>query len=94
MATLHNFPALVDDQVYDVVWGTGRIAEVLPDGRIRVLFAGDRAQVYANTGQARTVQRPTLFWHDPVFLVPSKKELNWAKIQQVCRAVYTAMTAI
>ena len=92
-AILHNQTASLDDNVYDVVWGTGRITEILTDGRIRVTFA-TRTYTYGPTGQMRTVQRPTLYWHDPVFVVPVKSEPNWAKIRQVCRAVYTQMTAI
>lgn len=93
MATLHGYPAKVGESVYDLVWGTGTIAEVLPDARLRVTFA-TRDYVFNDAGQSRSVQRPTLYWHNPVMIVPQKSEPVWNKTVRICRAVHSEINAV
>lgn len=75
---LHGENVVVGDDVFDVSInrGTGTVASISQRG-IEVAFGLVRV-FYASNGVQSGRGRATLFWHDPVFVIPRKKEEHWS----------------
>lgn len=94
MATheLDGDEVVLGDTVFDVVYGTGTVKELLAEGRFRVHFAGNKRFVYRSDGQrVDTSTRRTLYWHDPVIAIPAKDDISWTKLRQLAKAITDTM---
>ena len=88
MVSLDGDPVALRDTVHDVVYGTGTVVELMPDGRFAVQFMTiGRRNVYNGQGYSRTNRGRTLYWHDPLLFVPQKSDTGWTLIKRLCRAV-------
>jgi len=80
----------VGDQVYDLVYGVGTVAELL-DSRFVVSYASSsRRLTYNGSGIKGTSSVRTTCWRDPVLVAPAKNDVSWSKIRAVCMAVVAA----
>ena len=79
------------DGVYDVLYGPGRVVEVLPLGKFRCTFTTRGSPITYSAGgtQARYPSR-TLYWRNPVVVVPLKDDIGWNKIKPIVDAVIAA----
>jgi hypothetical protein len=85
---LDSDEVLLGDTVFDVVYGTGTVTELLADKRFRVTFAGNKRFVYREDGvRVDSKGRRTLYWHDPVVAIPVKDDISWTKLRQLMTAV-------
>lgn len=84
---LDGDPVKLGDVVHDVVYGAGRVIELRPDGRFRVQFNAVRTVVYSSTGHSRNNRGRTLYWRDPVLVVPTKDDAIWGVIQRAVRSL-------
>lgn len=95
MSSTHEMdgsPLNVDDVVYDVTLGEGRVEQLLVDGRFTVKFAGvNRSLAFDSRGVTSAYRVRTLFWRNPVLVVPLKDDAQWTKAMAVCRVVVEAM---
>lgn len=88
--TMDGDAVSVGDQVFDVVYGVGTVAELL-DNDIVVSYASMRRRMtYNSSGVLRMKSARTLYWRDPILVAPAKADANWSKIRAVCMAVVAA----
>jgi hypothetical protein len=88
MAVLDNENIVVGDSVYDVVLGSGSVHQVRVDGTFVVNFPGrGKLIVYSALGTSRHNNMRTLYWHNPIVLVPAKAEQTWVKLGLMFRAL-------
>ena len=86
---LDNSPIDLDDRVFDVVRGWGDVIEVNETAKIfTVKFRHSRQKLPYNTDGVNggTSHLRTLFWNNPVVVVPAKGE-KWTTIVQFLQAV-------
>lgn len=76
----------VGDRVYDTYLGDGIVKTITPDTRIVVVFAGTRMFTYDARGIS-TTGRKTLYWHNPVFMIPRKNEIQWDYQKKLCKVI-------
>lgn len=78
MATLHGEEVKVGDNVFDVsaTRGLGRVLRISERG-IEVQFARGPRATFTESGVQVGKGRATLFWRDPIFVIPTKNELLW-----------------
>lgn len=75
---------LVGDTVFDVLFGTGTVTELLVDDRFRVKFPNkNQPMTYSTTGIGVRYSERTLYWHDPVITIPFKSEPKWLALRPV-----------
>lgn len=83
---LHGEQAQVNDSVYDILEGNGKVM-VVSVSEITVRFSNMRSYQYNSIGQrvGNVPNRfgPLLYWHNPVFMIPPKKESNWAALREL-----------
>lgn len=86
-----GYHVVVGDHVFDVsaTRGPGVVTNVT-DSSLEVVF-GNITVVYDNTGIQRGKNRRTLYWRDPVIVVPLKSEAKWSKLVAAVNAVREAM---
>jgi hypothetical protein len=82
---LDGFDVLLGDSVYDLFFGVGHVRNLTSDGRAVVSF-GARAFTYNNAGVGQHGRR-SLYWHDPVQIIPMKDEAQWSLQRQINQAV-------
>jgi len=89
MAThvLDGDPVNLGDTVHDVVYGVGEVVELKVEGRFRVRFAGNKFYVYDGNGVRADARQRTLYWHDPVLVIPNKDDISWTLARGLCRAM-------
>ena len=80
----------VGDTVYDTAYGNGRVTAVLTSNRFQVAFPQGRSYVYSEGVNSRFTVR-TLFWRDPVVVIPTKEEAKWTALQNICKGVASAI---
>lgn len=73
------------DPVYDLFFGDGRVANITADGRAVVAF-GPRVFTYDERGVGQHGRR-SLYWHNPVLLVPMKSEASWSLQRRLNMAI-------
>jgi hypothetical protein len=69
----------VGDKLHDIVDGPVTVVELMPDG-FRATKGGNpnTSRVFDYNGKlCGRRQRPTLFWHDPIALIPRKNAHAW-----------------
>lgn len=64
----------LDDQVYDLINGKGRVVE-LSNSTVFVHFSNNRRLIFNEKGEYNGVRR--LFWHNPIILAPEKNKDSW-----------------
>lgn len=90
MASLHNHPISVGDKVYDLVHGFGSVTSA--SSTLMADFGGMQYAFDAN-GFSRRTGRQTLFFHNPVAVIPPKDKVKWDKLSSVLVAVQNAVEA-
>ena len=76
----------VKDHVYDLVFGTGIVDRLLPEeGKLCVSF-GANIRYYDLNGRS-TFNAKTLYWRDPITVIPHKNDDAWDKTMKITQAV-------
>lgn len=75
----------VGDAVYDLYFGDGRVKSVTADNRAVVVFGG-RMFTYDERGVGQHGKR-SLYWHNPILLVPMKDEQSWSLQRRLNMAI-------
>lgn len=79
------------DKVFDVLYGDGVVQELLAADRFLVRFGGGRTGAYAASGIGVRFTRKTLFWNDPIIVLPYKNNYQWLNMRPVLLTVIEAM---
>ncbi|SAK62581.1 hypothetical protein AWB76_03272 [Caballeronia temeraria] len=82
---LDGYPVEAGDRVYDLFFGDGVVKNLLPDGRANVAF-GVRSFTYDERGVGQHGRR-SLYWHNPIILVPQKDDAQWALQRRLNTAI-------
>lgn len=96
MYRLHNEPVRVGDIVFDVsaTRGLGKVVNLTKKG-IEVQFGNEGPRImYKEDGAQLGRSRSTLFWRDPIIIVPYKGEKLWDHQKNVAIAVRDALMGI
>lgn len=81
------------DNVFDMVWGAGVVAQVHTSGTFVVRFAGTRSATFSQDGNNVRYPGRTLFWRNPIVVVPMKNERRWVLVAQIMTNVVSAVRA-
>jgi hypothetical protein len=86
---MDGYAVNIADTVYDVAYGEGVVVQLLgSSNKFIVTFEGiNRSISYDMNGIGPRPNKRTLYWHDPVLVVPAKPEPLWAKTRVVCMNV-------
>ncbi|MEB2499546.1 hypothetical protein [Burkholderia cenocepacia] len=85
---LDGYDALPGDAVYDLYFGDGRVHSLTADGQAVVSF-GNRTFTYDDRGVGQHGRR-SLYWHNPILVVPMKSEREW----QLQRSLNAAISSV
>lgn len=88
MASLDNEPVLLNDLVFDMMYGKGEVVS-FDDNAMQVLFANGRKITYDTTGHLNGIRR--VYWHNPLIITPPKDETKWNAFLHVIVGVYNFM---
>ncbi|SIO50629.1 hypothetical protein SAMN05444172_2589 [Burkholderia sp. GAS332] len=75
----------VGDPVYDLYFGDGRVKSVTADNHAVIVFGG-RMFTYDERGVGQHGKR-SLYWHNPILLVPMKDERSWSLQRRLNMAI-------
>jgi len=90
--TLDGYNIELGDGVYDVLFGQGRVTELLSDGRFRVAFSHKNSlMTYEGSGVSARYTRRTLFWHDPVIMYPPKGDVRWGQLRPILISIVNTL---
>ena len=92
MHKLDNDDIALGDKVYDVMYGPGEVVELKVEGKFRVRFATGM-HVYDERGVRVDSKFRTLYWHDPVVVLPEKDDIRWALAKRLCTAMIEELRA-
>lgn len=86
---LHNEQVRVGDIVFDVsaTRGTGRVVNITAKGAEVQFGNGGPRFIYKTDGAQLGRSRPTLFWHDPIFVAPMRNETLWKQQKDMALAM-------
>lgn len=85
----------IGDRVFDLLYGSGTVNELLPVNRFRVTFPSKlHGLVYDVNGVGVRYTRRTLFWYDPVFVAPPKNPLLWDLLRPVIMKLVVDATRV
>lgn len=73
------------DAVYDLFFGDGRVKNITADGHAVVVF-GTRMFTYDGRGVGAHGHK-SLYWHNPILLVPMKDEREWSLQRRLNTAI-------
>jgi len=90
-ADMDGYAVAIGDTVYDTAYGTGRVVMIMSGGRFQVVFPQGRSYVYSGGGVNSRFTIRTLYWRDPVIVIPTREDNKWSALQNVCRAVASAI---
>lgn len=93
-ASLDGDLVSVGDSVFDVVWGAGIVSQLHLSGNFVVRFAGTRVATFTSAGVNTRYPGRTLFWRNPVVVVPTKDERHWLLIQQLVSNIAATVRGI
>lgn len=82
------------DVVYDILYGPGTVVQILPADRCLVRFAaagGQKSISYSSGGVSPRFPARTLYWHNPVIVIPSKREARWGSLRAAMTALRDAL---
>lgn len=82
---LQGFDVNEGNSVYDLVFGYGLVRNVTDDG-FEVRFNDTRSITYNSEGVGQ-FKNPTLFWHNPIVLIPAKEDKTWSLQSAVAKGV-------
>ena len=82
---LDGFDVEPGDPVYDLFFGDGMVKSLTADDRAVVQF-GQRVFTYDSRGVGQHGRR-SLYWHNPIVLVPMKDDKGWSFQRRVNAAV-------
>ncbi len=86
--TMDGDEVAVGDRLYDICLGAGEVTQMLTAGRFSVRFLGDgREQAFTGDGMSPRSHIRTLYWHDPVIVVPRKSDARWDELKRIGVAV-------
>lgn len=91
MASINKVEVQLNDSLYDIVNGHGKVV-ALTVNTVDVLFDNGRRLQFDKYGQLNGVRR--LFWHAPIVLDPPKDESEWRKIVDTIATVYNLLKRI
>ena len=89
MPTINKETVKMNDIVYDVVNGRGKVI-ALTDATIEVRFDNGRRITFSPEGYLNGVRR--LFWHNPLVLDPPKNLNEWEYARKVILTTYLLLT--
>lgn len=96
MHRLHGEPINIGDIIFDVsaTRGIGRVVNLTRKG-IEVQFGNGGPRImYKEDGAQLGKSRATLFWRDPILIVPIKSEPLWEHQKKVAIAIRDALMGI
>lgn len=82
---MDGFEVKAGDAVYDLFQGDGRVASVTADSHAVVVF-GARSLTFDERGIGQHGRR-SLYWHNPVLVVPMKDEAMWSLQRRLNAAI-------
>ena len=92
---MDNEVVRVGDSVYDVRYGAGRITALnVQDRRFTVKFQSPDTELVYKPNGTRGTQRRSLFWKNPILVVPNKDEGLWQEASSLARRVVEAMRRV
>jgi hypothetical protein len=94
MPQMDGANVVVGDSVYDILYGPGTVQQLLPADRFLVVFAavgGQKSFSYNSTGISPRFPARTLYWHNPVVVVPTKREARWGSLRVAITAIRDAL---
>lgn len=83
---LDGYDVRVDDTVYDVAYGAGKVTHLADNGSITITFSDGRQAGYLE-GRTRRFPQRTLYWKDPIVAVPPKDAKLWVCVKAAASAV-------
>lgn len=88
ISKLHGESVAVGDRVFDVsaTRGVGQVVAIGVAG-IEVQFQTGPRIIYRHDGAQTGKVRPTLFWRDPILVVPRKNEKGWQHQKAALEAI-------
>ena len=82
---LDGFDVEAGDAVYDLLHGDGRVKSVTVDDHAVVVF-GQRFLTFDDRGIGPHGRR-SLYWHNPILVVPMKDEAAWSLQRRLNAAI-------
>lgn len=89
MPVINNETVKMNDIVYDVVNGRGKVVG-LSTSTIEVRFDNGRRITFSPEGYLNGIRR--LFWHNPLVLDPPKSFNDWEYTKKVIVTTYLLLT--
>ena len=86
-ASLDGEPIVLGDSVYDMIWGPGTVVQLHESGNFVVRFGATRTATFTSGGVNARYPGRTLFWHDPIIVLPIKRESRWLLVQQLVASI-------
>ena len=88
ISKLHGEAVEIGDRVFDVsaTRGVGKVVALTTIG-IEVQFQTGPRIIYKTDGAQTGKIRPTLFWRDPILVVPRKNERGWQHQRAALEAI-------
>ena len=88
---LDGYEILVGDTVHDIVFGNGKVERLVPDEkRFWVNHGGGSLRSYNDKGFGNFKER-TLFWKNPITIIPHKHDDAWDKTVEISHLVGKAL---
>ena len=68
----------IQDEVFDIINGSGRVLETTPNS-ITVRFTNNRKMTFDQSGNYNGTRR--IFWHNPIVIAPEKDPAAWSALR-------------
>jgi hypothetical protein len=86
MIKLDGYEVALNDNVYDVVFGAGTVSRLLENEDKFCVSFGPQLRYYDSRGNTTFGVR-TLYWRDPVTVIPHKEDNAWDLTMQITQSV-------
>ncbi len=86
---LDGYEVAAGDPVYDLYFGDGRVHSVTADEHMVVTY-GNRMFTYDGRGIGQHGRR-SLYWHNPILVIPAKEEREWSLQKRLNANIYDAL---
>jgi hypothetical protein len=84
---LDTYEIEIGDMVFDLIFGSGKVERLVPEqDKFWVRFSPGNLRCFDNKGFGNFKER-TLFWKNPITVIPHKHDSAWDTTQQVHEAV-------
>jgi hypothetical protein len=87
---MDGYPILRGDSVYDVAFGRGIVDRIENSGALFWVKFGNSLRSYDARGYGSFKER-SLYWQDPVIIIPHKNDNTWARAVKIATAVNDAL---